>query len=112
MEMCCLFGLKKVVGLGDIQAVAISYWLGLVVAFLLQKVFTFRNKHFSAKHLLRQGVGYGALVLWNYGFTLIFVATLRHKLSIFIVRTLAILCITLWNYRLYHFLFHHEKTTI
>lgn len=108
LEMASLFGLKKVAGLGNIQAVAVSFWFGLLVAFFMQKIITFRNKHFSAKHLTKQGLGYAALVLWNYGFTILVVALLQHRLSVFVVRTFAILCITLWNYRLYHYLFHHD----
>lgn len=109
LEMACIYVLRNVVGLSGVNSVAISFWVGLVIAFFLQKLLTFKNRHFGLKHLLKQSIGYSVLVAWNYCFSLILVIFLQRYISVFIIRTLAILCITLWNYKLYHILFRHEK---
>ncbi len=109
LEMACLYALKTIAGLSSVRSVAISFWLGFLVAFFMQKLVTFKNRQFSPRHIVTQGVGYSALVTWNYCFSLLMVGVLQKHISVFMIRTLAIMCITLWNYKLYHILFRHEK---
>lgn len=105
VEMCALFALKQGLGWSNIHAVAVSFWVGFVVAFVLQKFITFKSHERHPRTVARQLFWYSALVAWNYVFTLAFVAMLQHVLSVFIIRTLSIAIITLWNYSAYKVMF-------
>lgn len=90
-------------------AVGISFWVGLIVSFLLQKIIAFRNKNKSAKKLALQAVFYGALVLVNYTFTLLFVGGLAIHIGLFVARTVALVITTGWNYFAYkHLIFRQQ----
>jgi putative flippase GtrA len=105
IEMATLYVLKNGVGLSSIKSVAISYWVGFVVAFLSQKIITFNN-HDKRLHILaKQLFAYSCLILFNYIVTLVAVRFLTPKLSVFLVRTLVIALGTLWNYYFYSLLF-------
>jgi putative flippase GtrA len=101
IEMGTLYILKFVFQASDLLAVAISFWVGFAVAFILQKWVTFRSHDKRPKTITKQVLVYSLLAGWNYVFTLILVALLSHSLSVFIVRTLAIAIITIWNYAIY-----------
>ena len=101
IEMGVLFALNHGLGLSPIKSVAISFWVGLVVAFLLQKLVTFKNYANKASDLAGQLSTYGLLVAWNYGFTLLMVSLLDKRLSVFIIRTLVIVIVTSWNFLIY-----------
>jgi putative flippase GtrA len=88
-------------GANAIVAVAIAFWLGLVTSFLLQKIFTFRDKRMHHKVLLPQVIAVTLLVLFNFGFTLLMTKLLSHLLPATIVRTLALGITTIWNFYLY-----------
>lgn len=90
---------------GPVSAVAISFWVGFIVAFTLQKFITFKSYNRSPKIIAQQMFKYGLLVAWNYGFTLISVRLLSSRLSVFIVRSAVIVIITMWNYVLYQYVF-------
>jgi putative flippase GtrA len=79
---------------------AISYWIGLGVAFGLQKLIAFRNYERQLKTLTRQSLLYGLLTFWNYFFT-IAVVSLFSQDYLIISRTAALLMMSLWNYWLY-----------
>ncbi len=101
VEIGSLYILKVIVGLPDLTAVAISFWIGFVVAFILQKWVTFKNHDKQPKTITKQIVTYSLLVLFNYLFTLGIVALFSQAVSVFIVRTIAIAIITIWNYAIY-----------
>lgn len=104
-EMFCLVVLRQGFRFSDVVSVGVSFWLGLVLAFFLQKFVTFQN-HDRRLHIVgRQAVFYGLLVAWNYLFTLGIVKLLAHDLSVYGARTLAILLITGWNFIIYRQLF-------
>lgn len=105
IEMMALFSLRYGLKLSPIKAVAISFWVGLVVAFVLQKLITFKNYDKRAHIVIGQMAAYGLLVAWNYGFTLVGVKLLSRSVSVFIIRTTAILIITSWNFIVYSKLF-------
>ncbi len=105
VEMACLYGLHNGLGLSPTISVAISFWVGFVVAYLLQKFVAFENHDRSKKAVARQLIGYSFLVGWNYLFTLVVVGLFEHMTSIFIVRTIVIIITTLWNYAFYRVLF-------
>ena len=110
VEMGSLCLLNIVFGLPDVAAVAISFWVGFIVAFVLQKWVTFKS-HSKAVHVVtRQLVAYGVLAAWNYGFTLATVALFSSVLSVFIIRTIAIAIITMWNFAIYSLIFKEVPT--
>lgn len=90
-----LFGVDKLI------SVAIAFWFGLTISFLLQKIFAFDNKEKTIKKLAWQSVTYGILVVVNYGFTLSFVAVLNSTIGLIVARTIALLITTIWNYFIY-----------
>jgi putative flippase GtrA len=105
VEISALYLLNHIAGLSPLSSVAISFWIGFFVAFVLQKFITFGN-HDKRAHILARQLGlYSLLVGWNYLFTLLLVKLLVGTISVFIVRTIAILIITSWNYGVYKFLF-------
>lgn len=105
IEMGALFGLRDGLGLSPLRAVAISFWVGLIVAFFLQKFVTFKNYDKSKRAIATQLIGYAILVGWNYIFTLAVVKLFENHFSVFIIRTIAILIITSWNFFIYQVLF-------
>jgi putative flippase GtrA len=100
IELSTIVGLKAA-HLSNTQAVAISFWVGLVVSFVLQKLITFKDKSTDKNQLGRQVGLYMVLVGFNYLFTLGVIALLSNKMSVFISRTLALICTTVLNYYVY-----------
>ena len=88
-------------GMGDIPAVAMSYGVGLVLSFTLQKLLTFRDRRSHHRVVLPQLAAVTALVLVNFGFTLWVTALLHRDLPVVVVRTLALGITTIWNFYLY-----------
>jgi putative flippase GtrA len=88
-------------GANAVVAVAVSFWLGLIVSFFLQKLVTFRDKRMHHKILIPQLLAAGLLVLFNFGFTVLMTSWLGHLMPAFIVRTLALGITTIWNFYLY-----------
>lgn len=88
-------------GSNSVFAVGLSFWLGLIVSFGLQKVITFGDKRTHHKILVPQIVAYSILVLFNFGFTLAFTAVLDSYLPAAVLRTLALAITTIWNFYLY-----------
>jgi putative flippase GtrA len=82
-------------------AVALSFWLGLFLSFGLQKLVTFGDKRLHRKVLLVQVAVVTALVLFNFGFTLLATKLLSPWVPAAFARTLALGVTTLWNYHLY-----------
>ena len=87
-------------GAKPVLAVALSFWIGLCVSFVLQKVFTFGDRRTHHKILIPQVVAVSLLVLWNFGFTIL-VTRLLTSLNPTITRTIALLITTVWNFYLY-----------
>lgn len=103
IELSALLLLARM--LSPAQAVACSFWIGLVISFILQKKIAFSNKTTTKKAFGKQAVFYGTLVLFNYVFTIIFVSLLTSYLGIAIARTLALLLTVSWNYFVYKEIF-------
>lgn len=87
-------------GISDVIAVAISFWVGLAVSFLLQKFVTFGDARTQRRVLSAQVAAVLVLVLWNFSFTIV-LTKLLLPIAPTITRTLALLITTLWNYYLY-----------
>ena len=88
-------------GANNLVAVGLSFWLGFIVSFILQKFFSFGDKRTHHKVLLPQIIATASLVLFNFGFTLLLTDLLTGHMSAFISRTLALAITTIWNYYLY-----------
>lgn len=88
-------------GAGPVLAVAISFILGTLVSFLLQKFVTFGDKRTHHRIVISQLIAVSLLVVFNFGFTLLVTKLFAHVLLTVISRTIAILITTLWNFYLY-----------
>ena len=88
-------------GVGPILSVALSYGVGLLVSFTLQKLFTFGDRRTHHKVVLPQITAFSALVAFNFGFTLGVTQLLQHDMPLVVVRTLALGITTIWNFYLY-----------
>jgi putative flippase GtrA len=88
-------------GASAVVAVGLSFWLGLIVSFLLTKFVTFRDKRTHHKVLIPQIVAVTLLVLFNFGFTLVVTKLLQDVLPAVATRTLALGITTIWNFYLY-----------
>ena len=88
-------------GASDVWAVAISFWLGLLLSFALQKFVAFSDKRMHHKVLVPQAIAFSLLVLWNFGFTVGVTKLLSPIISPLICRTIALGITTLWNFYLY-----------
>ena len=88
-------------GAKPVAAVAISYWIGFVFSFILQKLVTFKDRRTHHKVLIGQLLAYAALVLFNFGFTIVVTKSLSSVLPAPVIRTIAIAVTMLWNFKLY-----------
>jgi putative flippase GtrA len=99
-ELVVIFVAQKL-GASAIVAVGLSFWLGLVVSFILQKFVTFNDKRTHHRVLLPQIIAVSLLVLFNFGFTLAVAKVLAALLPAVVIRTLALGMTTIWNFYLY-----------
>ncbi len=88
-------------GASNVLAVALSFWLGLIVSFILTKFVTFRDKRTHHRILIPQLVAVTLLVLFNFGFTLLVTKLLTGTVPAVVSRTLALGTTTIWNFYLY-----------
>lgn len=100
IEVACIY-LLITLGTGSLVAIAISFWVGLVVSFLLQKLVAFNDKKRTARALAGQSLSYGILVIVNYFFTLGVVYIGAPLLGAYLARTVALIITTAWNYLIY-----------
>lgn len=100
-EITLLYGLSNIPTIGVALAVTISFWLGLIFSFLIQRFVTFKDTSKSLSRLSRQTVQYALLVFINFAFTLAFVTLSEPFLGLLASRTVAIIVTTLWNYYIY-----------
>jgi len=88
-------------GAKPILAISLSFWLGLIVSFGLQKIITFGDKRMHRRVVLPQLLAFSGLVLFNFSFTLLMTKLFIHLLPTFLIRTLALGITTIWNFYLY-----------
>lgn len=82
-------------------AVSLSFWLGLMASFVLQKFVTFGDKRLHHRILIPQIIAFCLLVLFNFGFTVVLAQLLVNVIPAAISRTLALGITTVWNFYLY-----------
>ena len=105
IEISVLYILNQLLHIHPTVSVAISFWVGFIVAYVLQKLVTFKNKERTRRAIAKQLIGYSLLVLWNYLFTLAVVELFQDSLSVLLLRAIVIAITTIWNYVLYKKLF-------
>jgi putative flippase GtrA len=88
-------------GVDAVIAVGLSFWLGLIVSFILQKFVTFRDKRTHHRILLPQIIAVSLLVLFNFGFTILLTELLVDMLPAVVIRTMALGITIIWNFYLY-----------
>lgn len=91
----------QLLGAGPVMAVAISFILGTLVSFFLQKLVTFGDKRLHHKVVVPQLVATCLLVAFNFGFTLLVTKLMAHVWPAIFSRTLALGITTIWNFYLY-----------
>ncbi len=99
-------------GLSAVVAVGLSFWVGLVTSFLLQKLVTFQDKRTHKAVLVPQVAAFSLLVLFNFGFTLLVTQLLSHFVPAVVTRTLALGLTTIWNFYLYRTRIFKQSETI
>jgi putative flippase GtrA len=100
LELIIIVTAQKL-GASGVLAVGISFWVGLIVSFVLQKIVTFKNREIRHQVLVPQIVAFSVLVLFNFGFTLLVVKLLCPPLPAVVGRTIALVFTTIWNFYLY-----------
>jgi putative flippase GtrA len=88
-------------GASTLLAVGLSFWLGFLLSFLLQKFIAFGDKRTHHKIVIPQFIATAALVLFNFGFTLLVTKLLEHVVPTIVTRTLALGITTFWNFYFY-----------
>ncbi|HSX05966.1 MAG TPA: GtrA family protein [Candidatus Saccharimonadales bacterium] len=88
-------------GASAVWAVAISFCLGTLVSFFLQKLVTFGDKRMHHRILIPQMVATALLIVWNLTFSVLLTKLLQQHLPAVITRTLALGITTVWNFYLY-----------
>lgn len=111
VEMSCLLSMYHLLHFDLALATSIAYWIGLLLAFGLQKVVAFRDKRTQLHILTWQAFLFGILTLFNWGFTVFFVGLFPAS-AILIARPLAQLIFASWNFFLYKYvIFNDAKQT-
>ena len=100
LELIVIFVAQQL-GASAVVAVSLSFWIGLCVSFLLQKLVTFGNKRTHHKILIPQVAAFSLLVLFNFFFTLGVAKVLSDTLPATVTRTIALAITTIWNFYLY-----------
>ena len=93
--------LAQRLGASAVVSVAVSFWLGLMISFTLQKLVTFGDTRSHHRVLVPQITAFSLLVLFNFGFTLAVTKIFEHTLPVVVIRTVAIGITTIWNFYLY-----------
>ncbi len=100
LELLIIWG-AQAAGLSAVAAVAVAFVIGTLVSFGLQKLVTFGDKRRRAKIVGVQLAATIALVVFNFGFTVLCTALLQKHLPAVAIRTGALLITTIWNFYLY-----------
>lgn len=93
--------IAQALGAGPLLAVGLSFWLGMLLSFGLQKIVAFGDKRLHHRIVLPQLLAFSILVLFNFGFTLLLAKLLSGIFPAILIRTFALGITTLWNFYLY-----------
>lgn len=85
-------------------AADVSYFIGLIFSFLLNRQWVFAANHVNGRIFRRQLISYGILVLINATFTNFAILRLHHYgLKPYLAKLVTILIIVSWNYVIYKY---------
>ena len=93
--------IAQYLGASAVLAVGLSFWIGLVVSFGLQKLVTFNDSRLHHRVLIPQLAAFSLLVLFNFGFTLAVTRLVGNHAPAVVSRTIALGLTTIWNFYLY-----------
>ena len=99
-ELAVIF-VAQAMGAGPVMAVGLSFVLGTIVSFALQKLVTFGDRRLHRQIVIPQFVATCLLVIFNFGFTLLVTKLMTNVWPAVYSRTLALAITTLWNFYLY-----------
>lgn len=88
-------------GASSVVAVGLSFWLGTLLSFLLQKFVTFGDTRTHHKVLIPQLMAVCLLVIFNFGFTVAVTKLFSPPLPAMVTRTMALGITVIWNFYLY-----------
>jgi putative flippase GtrA len=109
IELSSLLGMIHLFKFSTAVATAVAYWIGLLIAFTLQKFIAFQDYRRELKILTKQGGIFAVLTLWNWFFTIVFV-DFFPKDQIIWTRTASLVIMSSWNFVMYKkFIFTNEK---
>lgn len=91
----------QTLGASATVAVGLSFWIGLIISFVLTKVITFKDKRTHHRVLVPQIAAFSLLVLFNFSFTVLVTHWLQNALPAVATRTIALGITTIWNFYLY-----------
>lgn len=122
VRFCFVGGLTYIVDIGILiglhsglhtqrtVATGISFWVGLLFSFVLQKLVAFQDYKRELRAITRQTLWYGVLVVFNYVLTLIIVSLSPDK-DLILSRTIAVAVTATWNYFFYkHIVFRTSES--
>lgn len=93
--------ISQQLGANDVTAVGLSFWLGLIVSFVLQKFVTFDDRRTHHRILIPQMLAFTVLVMWNFVFTIGLTKLSSDLIPATLCRTIALALTTIWNFYLY-----------
>ena len=93
--------LAQAYGASPEWAVAISFCLGTLVSFFLQKLVTFGDKRMHHRVLIPQLIAMTLLIIWNLAFSVLLTKLLQNHVPAVVSRTIALGVTTIWNFYLY-----------
>lgn len=82
-------------------SVSVSFFVGLAVSFLAQKIYAFKSTSKAKQLLASQATLYLLLVGVNYLFTVWFVLFAHAYIGALAARTIALIITTTWNFFIY-----------
>ena len=88
-------------GASPAKAVAVSFILGTISAFLLQKFFTFKDRRLHRSILIPQVIATILLVIFNFCFSVGLAKIFEDTLDPIVSRTISLILTTIWNYLLF-----------
>lgn len=93
-------------------AVAISFSLGTIVSFFLQKMITFDDRRMHHRVLVPQLIATALLIMWNLAFSVLLTKLLENHAPAVITRTMALGVTTIWNFYLYKTRIFNKETEL
>ena len=100
VELLCIYVYRQF-SQNTTAAVAVSFWVGFVLSFLLQKFVAFQDNRTQKGLIGTQFTAYFLLVVFNFGFTILITRALDSVAPIYLTRTFALGITTIWNFYLY-----------